>query len=123
MLIDATMPPPADAAAHAAFERIRPANPQLRLEDFAAAESLPLVRSLPPIFFGSKNSARQMMRRTRRCKRGKIRGNQGGCPAGCSETKEPLEAFQQFASEQGVCHRLLQPEEIFAPQMHHAIRA
>jgi hypothetical protein len=54
MLIDATKPPPADAAAHAALERIRPANPQLRLEDFASAGSLSLVRSLPPIFFGSK---------------------------------------------------------------------
>ncbi len=54
MLIDATIPPPADAEARAAFERIRPHNPQLRLEDFAAAASLPLVRALPPLFFGSK---------------------------------------------------------------------
>jgi len=54
MLIDATIPPPADAAARAMFERIRPHNPQLRLEDFAAAESLALVRALPPLFFGSK---------------------------------------------------------------------
>ena len=54
MLIDATIPPPVDAEARAAFERIRPRNPRLRLEDFAAEESLPLVRSLPQIFFGSK---------------------------------------------------------------------
>jgi 2,5-furandicarboxylate decarboxylase 1 len=54
MLIDATIPPPVDAAARAAFERIRPRNPQLRLEDFAAESSLPLVRALPEIFFGSK---------------------------------------------------------------------
>jgi 2,5-furandicarboxylate decarboxylase 1 len=54
MLIDATIPPPADAANRAMFERIRPLNPQLRLEDFAAAESLPLVRSLSNRFFGSK---------------------------------------------------------------------
>ncbi len=54
MLIDATIPPPADVDAHAMFERIRPLNPQLRLEDFAAEASLPLVRSLAPIFFGSK---------------------------------------------------------------------
>jgi 2,5-furandicarboxylate decarboxylase 1 len=54
MLIDATIPPPADADAHAMFERIRPRNPQLRLEHFAAEASLPLVRSLAPIFFGSK---------------------------------------------------------------------
>jgi len=53
MLIDATIPPPADAEARAAFERIRPRNPQLRLEDFAADESLPLVRALSPLFFGS----------------------------------------------------------------------
>jgi len=54
MLIDATIPPPVDAEARAAFERIRPRNPQLRLEDFAAEGSLALVRSLPKIFFGSK---------------------------------------------------------------------
>lgn len=54
VLIDATIPPPADAAARAAFERIRPLNPELRLEDFAAEASLPLVRALAPIFFGSK---------------------------------------------------------------------
>ena len=36
------------------FERIRPHNPQLRLEDFAAAQSMPIVRALAPLFFGSK---------------------------------------------------------------------
>lgn len=54
MLIDATVPPPADAAARAMFERIRPRHPELRLEDFAAEGSLPLVRALSPLFFGSK---------------------------------------------------------------------
>ena len=54
MLIDATIPPPADAAKRAMFERIRPPNPKLRLEDFASAESLPLVRALSGRFFGSK---------------------------------------------------------------------
>ena len=54
MIIDATIPPPADAEARAAFERIRPHNPQLKLEDFAAEASLPLVRALPARFFGSK---------------------------------------------------------------------
>lgn len=54
MLIDATKPPPADAEAHAALERIRPPNPQLRLKDFAAAESMAIVEALPKIFFGSK---------------------------------------------------------------------
>ena len=38
MLIDATIPPPADAEARASFERIRPRNPHLRLEDFAAEQ-------------------------------------------------------------------------------------
>jgi 2,5-furandicarboxylate decarboxylase 1 len=54
MLIDATIPPPADADARAMFERIRPRNPQLRLEDFAAEGSLALVHALSPMFFGSK---------------------------------------------------------------------
>ena len=54
LVIDATIPPPVDAEARAAFERIRPRNPQIRLEDFAADASLPLVRGLAPIFFGSK---------------------------------------------------------------------
>lgn len=54
MLIDATIPPPCDPEARSAFERIRPSNPQLKLEDFAAAGSLDIVRSLPERFFGSK---------------------------------------------------------------------
>jgi hypothetical protein len=54
MLIDATIPPPADASARATFERICPRNPQLRLEDFAAQDSLALVRSLSSRYFGSK---------------------------------------------------------------------
>ena len=54
MIIDATIPPHADAEARAAFERIRPVNPHLRLEDFAAEASMSLVRGLPERFFGSK---------------------------------------------------------------------
>ncbi|HZT06207.1 MAG TPA: UbiD family decarboxylase, partial [Chloroflexota bacterium] len=54
MLIDATIPPPTDGEARSKFERIRPINPQLRLEDFAAEESLDIVRALAPVFFGSK---------------------------------------------------------------------
>lgn len=54
ILIDATKPPLADAEAHHALERIRPRNPGLRLEDFSAAESMEIVRSLSPQFFGSK---------------------------------------------------------------------
>ena len=54
VLIDATIPPPADAKARAEFERIRPVNPNLRLEDFAAEASLPIVHALSPVFFGSK---------------------------------------------------------------------
>jgi 3-polyprenyl-4-hydroxybenzoate decarboxylase len=54
MLIDATVPPPVDAAKRAMFERIRPLNSDLRLEDFAASESLPLVRAMSKRFFGSK---------------------------------------------------------------------
>jgi 2,5-furandicarboxylate decarboxylase 1 len=55
MLIDATIPPPADAAARAQFERIRPINgDEVRLEDFAAAESMDIVRALSSQYFGSK---------------------------------------------------------------------
>jgi hypothetical protein len=54
LLIDATIPPPADAAARSMFERIRPPNPKLRLEDFAAEGSQDIVRSLSTLFFGSQ---------------------------------------------------------------------
>jgi 2,5-furandicarboxylate decarboxylase 1 len=55
LLIDATIPPPADATARAQFERIRPINGDtVRLADFAAAESMDIVRALPSLFFGSK---------------------------------------------------------------------
>jgi 2,5-furandicarboxylate decarboxylase 1 len=54
MMIDATIPPPADAKARAAFERIRPINPQLKLADFAAEGSMEIVRAMPELFFGSK---------------------------------------------------------------------
>jgi hypothetical protein len=55
MLIDATIPPPADAEARAQFERIRPINgATVRLEDFAAADSMDIVRALNPQYFGSK---------------------------------------------------------------------
>jgi 2,5-furandicarboxylate decarboxylase 1 len=55
LLIDATIPPPADAPARAVFERIRPpGGATVRLADYAAESSLPLVRSLPELFFGSR---------------------------------------------------------------------
>ncbi|HWP25126.1 MAG TPA: UbiD family decarboxylase [Xanthobacteraceae bacterium] len=54
ILIDATIPPLADAEGRAMFERIRPRNPDLRLEDFAAKDSLALVQSLQSRFFGSR---------------------------------------------------------------------
>ncbi len=54
MLIDATTPPPTDEKARSMFERIRPPHAHLRIEDFAAADSLSLARSLSPLFFGSK---------------------------------------------------------------------
>lgn len=54
MLIDATIPPPNDAEARSNFERIRPINPDLRLADFAADDSMAIVEALNPLFFGSK---------------------------------------------------------------------
>ncbi len=53
MMIDATIPPAADPEARDAFERIRPLNPDLRLEDFVAESSLPMVRNLAKRYFGS----------------------------------------------------------------------
>jgi 4,5-dihydroxyphthalate decarboxylase len=37
-------------------------------------------------------------------------------PYGVEPNRRTLEAFLQFAFEQGVCHRLLRPEEIFAEE-------
>jgi 4,5-dihydroxyphthalate decarboxylase len=37
-------------------------------------------------------------------------------PYGVEPNRRTLEAFLQFAYEQGVCHRLLRPEEIFAEE-------
>jgi len=54
MMIDATIPPATDVTARDNFERVRPHRPELRLADFAAEDSLSLVRALPPVFFGSK---------------------------------------------------------------------
>jgi 2,5-furandicarboxylate decarboxylase 1 len=54
LMIDATIPPPADAEARSAFERIRPRNPELRLADFAREDYQAIVESLSPLFFGSK---------------------------------------------------------------------
>lgn len=43
-------------------------------------------------------------------------------PYGIEGSRRTLEAFLGFAHEQGVCHRLLSPEEIFPPQTHRAVR-
>ena len=37
-------------------------------------------------------------------------------PYGVDANRTTLDAFLQYAHEQGVCHRLLRPEELFAPQ-------
>jgi len=38
-------------------------------------------------------------------------------PYGIEQNRRTLEAFLQYAFEQGVCHRLLTPEELFPPQV------
>jgi 4,5-dihydroxyphthalate decarboxylase len=38
-------------------------------------------------------------------------------PYGLEPNRRTLEAFLQFAFEQGVCHRKLAPEELFPPQV------
>ena len=39
-------------------------------------------------------------------------------PYGLEPNRTTLEAFLRFAFEQGVCHRLVKPEELFPPQLH-----
>ncbi len=55
-------------------------------------------------------------------KRAKDALGQDFWPYGLDGNRPTLEAFLQFAHEQGVCHRHLTPEEIFPPQTHHAVR-
>ena len=39
-------------------------------------------------------------------------------PYGLEPNRTTLEAFLRFAYEQGVCHRLVKPDELFPPQLH-----
>ena len=41
---------------------------------------------------------------------------------GIEPNRTTLEAFLQYAYEQGVCHRLLKPEDLFAPQLQRTYR-
>ena len=43
-------------------------------------------------------------------------------PYGIEANRTTIEAFLQYAHEQGVCHRKLEPEELFAPQVQKAFR-
>jgi len=43
-------------------------------------------------------------------------------PYGVEENRPTLEAFLQFAYEQGVCHRLMKPEELFPAQTLQTVR-
>jgi 4,5-dihydroxyphthalate decarboxylase len=43
-------------------------------------------------------------------------------PYGLEANRTTLEAFLQFGYEQGVCHRLLKPEELFVPETLGAVR-
>jgi 4,5-dihydroxyphthalate decarboxylase len=43
-------------------------------------------------------------------------------PYGIEANRTTLNAFLQYANEQGVCHRLLRPEELFAPQVQKRFR-
>jgi len=43
-------------------------------------------------------------------------------PYGIEANRVTLDAFLQYAHEQGVCHRRLQPEELFAPQVQKRFR-
>jgi len=43
-------------------------------------------------------------------------------PYGIDANRTTLDAFLQYAFEQGVCHRRLQPEDLFAPQVQRSFR-
>jgi 4,5-dihydroxyphthalate decarboxylase len=43
-------------------------------------------------------------------------------PYGIDANRTTLNGFLRYAHEQGVCHRLLQPEELFAPQVQQRFR-
>jgi 4,5-dihydroxyphthalate decarboxylase len=43
-------------------------------------------------------------------------------PYGVEANRVTLDAFLQYAFEQGVCHRRLQPEELFPPQVQKSFR-
>ncbi len=43
-------------------------------------------------------------------------------PYGVEANRTTLDAFLQYAFEQGVCHRRLQPEELFPPQVQKSFR-
>jgi 4,5-dihydroxyphthalate decarboxylase len=43
-------------------------------------------------------------------------------PYGVDANRTTLDAFLQYAHEQGVCHRLLKPHELFAPQVQERFR-
>lgn len=43
-------------------------------------------------------------------------------PYGVDRNRTTLEAFLRYAHEQGVCHRLLMPEDLFAPQVLSRVR-
>lgn len=55
LIIDASIPPPVAEKERGIFERIRPVNgATVRLADFARADYLDRVRSLPDVYFGSR---------------------------------------------------------------------
>jgi 4,5-dihydroxyphthalate decarboxylase len=43
-------------------------------------------------------------------------------PYGIDANRKTLEAFLQYAHEQGICHRRLEPEEIFSPRVQQRFR-
>ena len=43
-------------------------------------------------------------------------------PYGIDANRKTLDAFLQYAHEQGVCHRRLQPEDLFLPQVQKSFR-
>lgn len=81
-----------------AFERAR---------DRSAARLASVTASQIPVPWGYENAERVGR---------KLFGDHGPWPYGIEASRTTIEAFLRYCHEQGVCHRKLAPEELYAPE-------